>query len=57
MFFRDRLEKLGLGFEQSLERSILGGQHRGGFVATGSSAGDFTIERLTTHGGKLAQEG
>jgi hypothetical protein len=55
MFSRDRLEQLSLGLEQSLERGIFGGQHRGGFVSTGSSAGDFAIQRLTTHQDSLAR--
>jgi hypothetical protein len=53
VFFRDRLEQLSLRLEQSLERGIFGGQHRGGFVATGSGALHFLVQG-TTHERKVA---
>jgi hypothetical protein len=53
MFFRNCLEQLSLRLEQSIQRSIFGLQHRGGFVAADSSALHFLVQG-TAHERKVA---
>ena len=57
MFFRDRLEKLSLGPEQGIQRSLFGSRDSAGILGAATCASDFTVKGPTGHGGKLTHGG
>jgi hypothetical protein len=55
MLLSDGFEEFGLGSKKCIQGSFLGVGDRSGIFGAPAGAGNFAIQGLTTHGGKLTR--